>query len=87
MTRNYRTAWCVQCQDDHRPPQPQNNKGFHTDPFGTRYIPEIPNRFCCHCRRIITYDRTYGGWYHHGYRHGYKQCEAPPIHYTYATPL
>lgn len=85
-SRNYKTVWCVKCQDHHRPSQPTRHVVFHTDPFGTRYIPEIPNRYCLHCCRIISYDRNYGGWYHHGYRHGYKQCESPPIQYTYATP-
>ena len=64
---NYRLQWCVRCQDFHRPPQPQNHKMFHTDPFATRYIPEIPGRLCRHCGWPIEYDRAWGGWYHDGW--------------------
>jgi hypothetical protein len=78
MTRNYRTEWCVQCQDDHRPPQPQNHKMFHTDPFGTRFIPEIPDQQCIHCGWWIQYERTWGGWVHYGAYGKVRQCSITP---------
>lgn len=71
---NYRTEWCVRCQDEHRPPQPQNHKVFHTDAFGTRYVPEIPDQRCIHCGWSIKYDRTWGGWLHYGPNGGQRQC-------------
>lgn len=61
---NYRLVWCTLCQDMHRPPQPAQHKAFHTDPFATRYIPEIPNQTCTNCSLAIRYNRHWGGWYH-----------------------
>lgn len=85
---NYKLAWCTQCQDYHRPPQPQNHKMFHTDLFATRYIPEIPDQRCSHCGRLITYNRAWGGWNHVSgpLPWAYKQCMPLSMDYTYAEP-
>lgn len=80
--RNYRTEWCATCQEDHRPTQRYHSaacndtltKVFHTDPFGTRYIPEISDQRCIHCGWFIQYDRTWGGWVHYAATGKQKQC-------------
>ena len=87
---NYKLAWCNQCQDWHRPPQPQNHKGFHTDPFGTRYIPFLPTQTCTHCGGSIEYDRNYGGWLHSPGlfgRYAFRQCLITPAQWADAQPV